>query len=134
MSLKITKELIFTNMKTELNIFKTSLAILFAAIVGYGCNGERPESNPTDDTSTSEAIVKDNPSAANLARPRPAPIGDTAETGEQADQFGDLPSNVDTAARRRYQQNMQRQLEENPNQRPEITTPENRRVTTGQEQ
>lgn len=121
-------------MKAKLNILKTSFVVLFAVIVGYGCNGERPESNPTDDTSTSEAIVGDNPAAANLARPRPAPIGDTAVTGEQADQFGDMPSNVDTAARRRFQNNIQQQLEENPNQRPEITTPENRRVTTGQQQ
>ncbi len=98
----------------------------FAAVVGFGCNGERPASNPTDDTSTSEAIVGESGDAANLARPRPAPIGDTAVTGEQADQFGDMPSNVDTAARRMHQLDMQKQLKENPNQRPDINAPTNR--------
>ena len=114
-------------MKTKLAIFKTGAAVAFAAIVGFGC-GDRPESNPTDDTSTSEAISED-PEVTNLSEPRPAPIGDTAVTGEQADQFGDLPANADTAARRLHQQNIERQKRENPNQRPEITTPPNRRVT-----
>ncbi|MDX5480923.1 MAG: hypothetical protein LPK07_04515 [Hymenobacteraceae bacterium] len=109
------------------NIFKTGLAVAFAAVVGFGCS-DRPESNPTDDTSTSEAIVGQSDDAANLAEPRPAPIGDTAETAEQADQFGNLPPNVDTAARRLHQENVRQQLRENPEQRPEITTPPNRRI------
>ncbi len=74
-------------MKTTSRIVKTSMAFAVAAVMGVGCNGERPESNPTDDTSTSEAIV-DETDAAHLNEPRPAPIGDTAETAEQADQFG----------------------------------------------
>jgi len=109
------------------HMIKAGIAIAFTAIVGFGCS-DRPESNPTDDTSTSEAIVGQDPSAANLNEPRPAPIGDTAVAGEQADQFGDLPPNVDTAARRMHEQNIERQLKENPNQRPEITTPPNRRI------
>ncbi|WP_237144299.1 hypothetical protein [Pontibacter pamirensis] len=108
------------------NIFKTGVAVAFAAVIGFGC-GERPASNPTDDTSTSAAIVEMS-DAEHLMEPRPSAIGDTAVTGEQADQFGNLPSNVDTAARRLHEQNMQRQLEENPNQRPIPTTPQNRDI------
>jgi hypothetical protein len=85
-------------MKITSKIYKTGAAVAFAAVMGFGCNGERPESNPTDDTSTSEAIV-DMTDAEHLNEPRPAAIGDTAVTGEQADQFGDMPSNVDSAAR-----------------------------------
>ena len=54
------------------------------------------EDYPPGESGTSEAIIKDN---NNLANPRPAPIGDTAETEEQANQFGKLPSNVDSVAR-----------------------------------
>ncbi len=99
----------------------------FAAVVGFGCNGERPASNPTDDTSTSEAIVEMT-DAEHLNEPRPSTIGDSAETGEQADYFGEMNSNVDTAARRLHQQNIEKQLKENPNQRPKITTPANRQI------
>lgn len=75
----------------------------FASVVGFGC-GERPASDPVDDTSTSEAIVEQSEDAANLAEPRPAPIGDTAVTGEQADQFGGAArDNVDSAARQMEQ-------------------------------
>jgi len=80
------------------NILKTTAAIAVAATIGYGC-GDRPASNPTDDTSTSEAIVAMDSSAANLNNPRPAPIGDTSVTAEQADQFGDMNPNQDSAAR-----------------------------------
>ncbi|PRY06044.1 hypothetical protein CLV24_12826 [Pontibacter ummariensis] len=114
-------------MKNITNIFKTGLAVLFAAVLGFGCNGERPATDPIDDTSTSEAIV-DKTDAEHLMEPRPAAIGDTAVTAEQADQFGDLPSNVDTAARRMHQLDIQKQLEENPNQRPEISAPTNRDI------
>ncbi|MFD3002218.1 hypothetical protein ACFS7Z_17740 [Pontibacter toksunensis] len=114
-------------MKTISNIFKTGVAVAFAAVIGFGCNGERPASNPTDDTSTSAAIVEMS-DAEHLNEPRPSTIGDSAVTGEQADQFGDMRSNVDTAARRLHQQNMERQLKENPNQRPIPTTPENRTI------
>ena len=88
--------------------------------------GERPQSDPADDTSTAEAITNKSKSTQNLNNPRPAPIGDTAKTGEQADRFGDLPSNVDSAARERVELDKQRQLQENPNQRPKITTQPNR--------
>lgn len=91
------------------NILKLGVAVAFAAVVGFGCDGERPASNPTDDTSTSEAIVGHDEGAANLSEPRPAPIGDTAVTGEQADQFGDMESNVDTAARRMQRLDQQKQ-------------------------
>jgi len=98
--------------------------VAFAAVVGFGCNGERPASNPTDDTSTSEAIV-DMSDAEHLNEPRPAAIGDTAVTGEQADQFGDMNSNVDSAAREMHQLDLEKQRRQNPNQRPEISTPTN---------
>lgn len=80
------------------NIFKTSAAVAVAALIGFGC-GDRPASNPTDDTSTSRAIVEMDSSTANLNNPRPAPIGDTSVTGEQADQFGRMNPNQDSAAR-----------------------------------
>jgi hypothetical protein len=82
--------------------------VAIAAVVGFGCNGERPESNPTDDTSTSEAIVNMS-DAEHLNEPRPAAIGDTAVTGEQADQFGDMPSNVDSAAREMHELDKQKE-------------------------
>lgn len=85
-------------MNKLLNIFKTSAAVAVVALIGVSC-GERPASNPTNDTSTSEAIVAMDSSAANLNNPRPAPIGDTSVTGEQADQFGNMNSNQDSAAR-----------------------------------
>ncbi|GAB3823191.1 hypothetical protein GCM10028895_29720 [Pontibacter rugosus] len=96
-------------------------------MVGFGCNGERPESNPTDDTSTSEAIVNMT-DAEHLNEPRPSAIGDTAVTGEQADQFGNMNSNVDSAARQMHELDMQKQRKQNPNQRPDITTPSNRQI------
>ncbi|WP_439880521.1 hypothetical protein ACSX1A_15345 [Pontibacter sp. MBLB2868] len=86
-------------MKTIQHIFKTGVAVAFAGAIGFGCNYDRPESNPTDDTSTSEAIVAMDSSAANLNNPRPAPIGDTSVTAEQANRFGELKSNQDTTAR-----------------------------------
>ncbi|MHA6250178.1 hypothetical protein ACXYMU_19750 [Pontibacter sp. CAU 1760] len=97
-------------MKKASNIFKTGVAVAFAAVVGvgFGCNGERPATNPTDDTSTSEAIV-DMTDAEHLNEPRPSAIGDTAETAEQANQFGEMNSNVDTAARRLHKLDMERQ-------------------------
>ncbi|WP_246000774.1 hypothetical protein [Pontibacter diazotrophicus] len=109
------------------NIFKTGVAVAFAAVVGFGCNGERPASNPTDDTSTSAAIVEMT-DAEHLNEPRPSTIGDSAVTGEQADQFGDMRSNVDTAARRMHELDMEKQRRENPNQRPRPTTPPNREI------
>ena len=111
-------------MKTIPYIFKTGAAVAFAAVVGFGCNGERPAANPTDDTSTSEAIV-DMTDAEHLNEPRPSAIGDTAVTGEQADQFGDMPSNVDSAARAMHELDLQKERRQNPNQRPEISQPSN---------
>ena len=102
-------------MKTTLHILKTGVALAFVAAIGYGCNGDRPASNPTDDTSTSEAIVGMDSSAANLNNPRPAPIGDTSETAEQADQFGKMAPNQDSAARALHELDKQKQ-KQNPKQ------------------
>ncbi len=58
---------------------------------------EIKEDYPEGEKGTSEAIVGEDP---NLARPRPAPIGDTAKTTEQANQFGEHNvENVDSVAR-----------------------------------
>ncbi|MBD1398615.1 hypothetical protein H9Q13_15690 [Pontibacter sp. JH31] len=113
------------------HILKTGLAAAFVATIAVSC-GERPKSNPTDDTSTSEAITERSKSTQNLNKPRPAPIGRTAETGEQADRFGNIPPNVDSVARAKVELDRQRQLEENPNQRPRPRTPQGRRVEGGQ--
>lgn len=110
------------------NIFKTSAAVAVAALIGVSC-GDRPASNPTDDVSTSQAIVAMDSSAANLSNPRPAPIGDTSETARQANRFGEMNPNQDTAARRQVREDMKRQLEENPNQVPKPSTPPERQVT-----
>ncbi|WP_076672434.1 hypothetical protein [Pontibacter indicus] len=120
-------------MKNLKDIFITGLALAMVAVLGTSC-GERPQSDPVDDTSTAEAITNKSESTQNLTRPRPAPIGDTAETGEQADRFGNLPSNVDTVARQRVELDKQRQLQENPNQRPKITTQPNRGADGSREQ
>lgn len=117
-------------MKNLKDILKTGLAAAFVATIAVSC-GERPKSNPTDDTSTAEAIHERSRSTQNLNEPRPAPIGRTAKTGEQADRFGDLPPNVDSAARAKVEIDRQRQLEENPDQRPRPRTPQGRRVEGG---
>lgn len=117
-------------MKKHINILKKGFALVFvAAVVGYGCGQERPQSELVDEgAGTSSAIVESNPSAANLNNPRPAPIGDTARTGNQADRFGNLPSNVDSSARGAVRLDKERQLKENPNQKPTPRTPAGRRV------
>jgi hypothetical protein len=112
-------------MKRLKDILKTSLVVVVVATTSVSC-GERPASDPADDTSTAEAITNKSESTQNLSKPRPAPIGDTAVTGEQADHFGDLPPNVDSVTRQQVELDKQKQLEENPNQRPKITTPTNR--------
>jgi hypothetical protein len=86
-------------MKTIEILIKTGVVAVFFAAVSFGCNYDRPASNPTDDTSTSEAIVEKSGSAANLNNPRPAPIGDTSVTPEQANRFGKLKPNQDSVAR-----------------------------------
>lgn len=86
-------------MKIIKDITKTGLTVAFVAAVSFGCNYDRPASNPTDDTSTSEAIVNKSKSAANLNNPRPAPIGDTSVTAEQANRFGEMKPNQDSVAR-----------------------------------
>lgn len=121
-------------MKNILDILKKGFAVAFVAAIGYGCGGDRPQANPDledRDTSTSRAITERNPSAANLSNPRPAPIGDTATTANQQQRFGNLPSNVDSAARELNRVDRERQLRENPNQEPVMSTPENRRTGTG---
>ncbi|WP_242929508.1 hypothetical protein [Pontibacter vulgaris] len=119
-------------MKKTLNIFKTGVAVAIAGTMGFACSQDRPASNPTDDTSTSEAIVEESPSAANLNNPRPAPIGDTSVNASQADQFGEMAPNQDSAARALHEQDIQKQKQDNPNQRPKITTPPNRRIDGNQ--
>lgn len=100
-------------MKTTSNIIKTSLAVAVAAVVGFGCNGERPAADPDNDTSTSEAIV-DETDAEHLNEPRPAPIGDTSVTGEQADQFGNnMNPNQDSAARAMHELDKQKARDNN---------------------
>lgn len=100
--------------------------------MGTSC-GESPTTDSPGDTTTSEAITEGSKSTQNLTNPRPAPIGDTAVTGEQADRFGNLPPNVDSVARQRVELDKQRQLQENPNQRPTITTQPNRRADGSRE-
>ncbi|MFD2512774.1 hypothetical protein ACFSRY_02740 [Pontibacter locisalis] len=84
-------------MKTLKNIFKTSTAIAFLAVVSFGCGQQ--DTDIDEDTGTAEAIVEGNPAAANLNEPRPAPIGDTSETAQQANRFGEMSPNQDSAAR-----------------------------------
>ena len=84
-------------MKKLANILKTSTAVAFFAIVGFGCGQQ--DTDIDEDTGTAEAIVEGNPAAANLNEPRPAPIGDTSVTAEQADRFGEMNPNQDSAAR-----------------------------------
>jgi hypothetical protein len=122
-----------TTMKNLKNILKTGFAAALIATVTVAC-GDRPRTNPVDDTSTAEAITERSRSTQNLNTPRPAPIGRTAETGEQADRFGDLPPNVDSVARKKVELDRQRQLEENPDRRPVPRTPQGRRVEGGRVQ
>ncbi|OKL41128.1 hypothetical protein [Pontibacter flavimaris] len=95
-------------MKTS-DIVKSGLVLAFASVVGFGCSQSAENMQEEKDTGTSEAVVEGDEGAANLSNPRPAPIGDTAVTGEQADQFGDVESNVDTAARQMQQMEKQKQ-------------------------
>ena len=71
-----------------------------ALLVMTSCSSDQKnvrEDYPQGEQGTAEAIVGD---SSNLARPRPAPIGDTAKTQEQADQFGENNvENVDSVAR-----------------------------------
>jgi len=71
-----------------------------ALLVTTSCSSDQKnvrEDYPEGESGTAEAIVGDDP---NLAQPRPAPIGDTAETRAQADQFGETNvENVDSVAR-----------------------------------
>lgn len=74
-----------------------SLGLTIVAAVSCSDPKKLKEDYPEGEKGTSEAIVGEDP---NLAQPRPAPIGDTAETKEQADQFGEHNvQNVDSAAR-----------------------------------
>ncbi len=74
------------------------LAGALALMVSCSSDKKNPrEDYPAGEDGTAEAIVGD---SANLAQPRPAPVGDTAETKEQADQLGETNvENVDSAAR-----------------------------------
>lgn len=86
-------------MKTKLSIFKTGVAVAFATIVGFGCGQQDTTTEAETDTGTADAIVAGDSSAANLNEPRPAPIGDTSVNANQADQFGEMNPNQDSAAR-----------------------------------
>ncbi len=70
----------------------------FALLVSCSSDKKNPrEDYPPGEAGTAEAIVGD---SANLAEPRPAPVGDTAENASQADQLGETNvENVDSAAR-----------------------------------
>lgn len=80
-------------------LLQINLVLALVGTLAFGCNTKQNprEDYPEGEKGTSEAIVgEDN----NLAEPRPAPIGDTAKTKEQADQFGEHNvQNVDSAAR-----------------------------------
>ena len=86
-------------MKTKLSIFKTGLAVAFATVVGFGCGSNETTTETEGDAGTADAIVAGDSSAANLNNPRPAPIGDTSVNANQADQFGEMNPNQDSAAR-----------------------------------
>ncbi|MBC5775985.1 hypothetical protein H8S95_18055 [Pontibacter sp. KCTC 32443] len=100
-------------MKTKLSIFKTGVAVAFAAIVGFGCgNNQETTTEAESDTGTADAIVAGDSSAANLNEPRPAPIGDTSVNANQADQFGDMNPNQDSAARALEQLDRQKEQQQ----------------------
>ncbi|WP_461491910.1 hypothetical protein [Pontibacter sp. HJ8] len=94
-------------MKKLKDILKTSLVVAVVATISVSC-GDQSNSDSEHDTGTAEAITDESESTQNLTKPRPAPIGDTAKTGEQADHFGDLPSNVDTTARQQVELDKQK--------------------------
>jgi len=96
-------------MKTRLSIFKTGVAVAFATIVGFGCGQQDTTTEMEGDTGTAEAIVAGDSSAANLSNPRPAPIGDTSVNANQADQFGEMRPNQDSAARALHELDKQKQ-------------------------
>jgi len=84
--------------KTMKKLLPISLGL--ALLVVTSCSSDQKnvrEDYPAGEKGTAEAIVGDDP---NLAKPRPAPIGDTATTKAQADQFGEMNvENVDSVAR-----------------------------------
>jgi len=84
--------------KTMKKLMHISLGL--ALLVATSCSSDQKNVRadyPEGEKGTAEAIVGDDP---NLAQPRPAPIGDTAKTQEQADQFGETNvQNVDSTAR-----------------------------------
>jgi hypothetical protein len=76
------------------------ISLGLALLVVTSCSSDQKnvrEDYPAGESGTAEAIVGD---SSNLAQPRPAPIGDTAQTQSQADQFGENNvENVDSVAR-----------------------------------
>ncbi|WP_299825835.1 hypothetical protein [uncultured Pontibacter sp.] len=101
-------------MKKITNIFTTGVAVAFAAAVGFGCGQQ--DTTIDESTGTAEAIVEGDSSAANLSNPRPAPIGDTSETAEQANRFGEMNPNQDTAARAMQKLDEKKQQQKQQNQ------------------
>ncbi|MDX5347238.1 MAG: hypothetical protein LPJ89_03455 [Hymenobacteraceae bacterium] len=76
-----------------MSIIKNLKTIVPAAALLMACTVacDSPNREEIDsDAGTSEAIIEDD---NNLAEPRPAPIGDTADSPEDQDQFGTLKSN-----------------------------------------
>lgn len=97
-------------MKKTLDILKTGIALAFVATISFGCDANPETAAEVEAGGASEAIVAGDSSAANLNNPRPAPIGDTSVTGEQADQFGDnLSPNQNQDARELNDLERQRQ-------------------------
>jgi hypothetical protein len=78
-------------------VFYVSLGLALVAATSCSDPKKLKEDYPKGEKGTSEAITgEDN----HLAQPRPAPIGDTAKTKAQADQFGkNNVENVDSSAR-----------------------------------
>ena len=106
-------------MKTKLSIFKTGMAVAFAAIVGFGCgSNEQNTTASEDEAGTADAIVAGDSSAANLSNPRPAPIGDTSVNANQADQFGEMNPNQDTEARELNELDKQKEQQQNQQPKP----------------
>ncbi|WP_147275781.1 hypothetical protein [Adhaeribacter pallidiroseus] len=74
------------------------IASAFTLLVSCSSDKKNPrEDYPAGEKGTAEAIVGD---SSNLSEPRPAPIGDTAENANQANQLGEPNvENVDSTAR-----------------------------------
>jgi hypothetical protein len=78
-------------------LFCLSLGLAMVAVTSCSDPKKLKEDYPKGEKGTSEAITGED---THLTEPRPAPMGDTAETKSQADQFGEHNvENVDSTAR-----------------------------------